>query len=104
NFARFMELIKGAQVPAEYQLSQNYPNPFNPETDITFGLPQAEKVTLTVYNLLGQVVDVLVDGPLKAGHHTVTWDASDMASGIYYYQLTANNGQWSQTRSMVLLK
>ncbi|UCE19411.1 MAG: thrombospondin type 3 repeat-containing protein [Gemmatimonadota bacterium] len=107
NFARFMELIKGAQVPAEYQLSQNYPNPFNPTTDIRYqiaGGTSPVHTTLKIYNLLGQEVQTLVDEVQEPGYYTVTWDASDSTSGIYFYQMTVNYGQWSQTRSLVLLK
>ena len=71
----------------EYILLQNYPNPFNPSTKIKFGLPDQEKVTLNVYNILGQRVVTLIDGELSAGYHTATFDASRLASGIYIYQL-----------------
>ena len=102
EYTRFMALVKQTEIPAEYHLAQNYPNPFNPETDIAFGLPHTCRVTLTVYNLLGQVVDVLVDGELKAGYHVITWDASDMVSSIYFYRLTSTD--FTDTKKMVVLK
>ncbi|MFQ6091699.1 MAG: T9SS type A sorting domain-containing protein [bacterium] len=102
DFARFMALVKGVQVPAEYRLSQNYPNPFNPETSIEYALPSKAKVRLSVYNVLGQEVKVLVDGQMEAGYHTVTLDAGQMASGVYFYRLEA--GSTVMTRKMVLMK
>jgi hypothetical protein len=94
-------------VPGRYQLSQNYPNPFNPQTHISYQLPQAAQVTLTVYNVMGQAVCRLVDGPQGVGEHAVTWHGVDdagrpVASGIYFYQLVC--GQFVETRKMLLLK
>ncbi|HOD65685.1 MAG TPA: VWA domain-containing protein [candidate division Zixibacteria bacterium] len=92
----------GGALPLSYGLAQNYPNPFNPTTAISFTLAAAGPVKLKVINLLGQTVATLVDGPLAQGSHTVTWDASAMASGTYFYRLTA--GAFTQTKKMVLLK
>jgi hypothetical protein len=80
----------------------NSPNPFNPSTDISFDLPTASQVSLEVYNVTGQKVATLVDDLLAAGRHTVTWDATDFASGVYLYRLTA--GDFVETRKMVLIK
>ena len=88
--------------PQTYELSQNYPNPFNPATKIDFAIPAASQVELRVYNMLGQEVATLVNGALTAGSHTVTFDASRLASGVYLYKLTA--GSFVSTRKMVLLK
>ena len=105
GYARFMALVKAeVGVPTEYSLAQNYPNPFNPVTSIEYSLSDAAKVKVEVYNLLGQVVDVLVNSEKEAGLHTVQWDASDMASGVYFYKLSVACGQWSATRRMVLMK
>jgi hypothetical protein len=78
------------------------PNPFNAETVIAFDLPEAGQVSLEVYNLMGQKVATLIDGNMPAGQHSVTWDASRFASGIYFYKLTA--GDKIITKRMTLLK
>jgi len=88
--------------PQTYALSQNYPNPFNPSTKIDFTLPASSQVELKVFNVLGQEVASLVSGTLTAGSHTVTFDASKLASGIYMYRISA--GSFVSTRKMVLLK
>ena len=87
--------------------AQNFPNPFNPTTNISFTLPVADQVTVTVYNLLGRQVKVLLDGYLGAGEHSVQWDGTDsdggtVSSGMYFYRIAA--GQHSVTRKMVLTK
>lgn len=92
----------GVNVPEDFVLHQNYPNPFNPETEISFGLPEPSMVTLTVYNVLGQVVDVLVDSHLDTGNYSVRWNGQNMASGIYFYQFRSNN--FSTTKRMLLMK
>jgi hypothetical protein len=93
---------KDQQLPLEFALHQNYPNPFNPSTEIGFALPHACDVRLEVFNVLGQRVVTLVDGYLPAGEHSVTWDASRHASGVYLYRLSA--GDVVETKSMILLK
>ncbi len=96
-----------ANLPTTYQLSQNYPNPFNPYTVIRFYLPQSGNITLSVYNIVGQKVAVLLDGYVNKGHGEVTWDGIDhsgrpAASGIYFYRLEA--AEVSITKRMTLLK
>jgi|GEM_PF-1317652 len=91
-----------AGVPASFDLSQNYPNPFNPSTKIDFTIPSSSQVVLKVFNVLGQEVASLVNGTMTAGSHTVTFDASKLASGVYLYKITA--GSFVSTRKMVLLK
>jgi len=89
--------------PTDYSLHQNFPNPFNPTTTIRFDIPQSSVVNLKVYNLLGQVVTTLVDGQnMSQGTYQVQWDAKDLASGIYLYQLEA--GDVTVSRKMILLK
>jgi hypothetical protein len=85
-----------------YALHQNYPNPFNPTTTITFDLPAAEHVTLSVYNLLGRKVDTLVNQRLAPGAHQVVFDAANLPSGTYYYTIEA--GEFKTTKTMVLAK
>jgi len=94
-------------IPSAYALSQNYPNPFNPETQIAYSLPEAGRVRLIVYNLLGQTVRTLVDEPQAAGRHSVRWDGRDeagrrLASGVYLYRLKAK--EFSAVRRMVMVK
>jgi|GEM_PF-2805473 len=91
-----------AEIPSTYVLYQNYPNPFNQETNIEFALPQAAEVTVTVYNVLGQVVEVLVDSALPAGYHVVHWNNEGVASGVYLYRIVAND--FVATRRMVLMR
>lgn len=86
----------------EYTLSQNYPNPFNPSTTISFSLPNAGTVKLTVYNLLGQEIKILVNGFKESGTHSYNFDAKDLNSGIYIYKLETAN--FTQTRKMMLVK
>ena len=96
NFKNDMDL------PQSFDLLQNFPNPFNPMTNISFSFPVSGEVTLIIYNLLGEEVIRLVDGFQPAGIYETSWDASSMASGIYFYRLQA--GDFVQTRKMVLLK
>jgi peptide deformylase len=83
-------------------LSQNYPNPFNPTTNIRFELARTERVSLKIYNIMGQEITTLVEGTLMAGSYQVPFDAADLASGVYFYRLSSPNR--SETRKMVLLK
>jgi len=99
--------LKGTALPMQYELSNNYPNPFNPETHISFSLPTAGEVRLSVYNVLGQQVKTLAAGTFEAGRHEVVWDGTDEAgdhvtSGIYLYRLEAGN--FLETKKMMLLK
>jgi len=85
-----------------YQLSQNYPNPFNPSTKIHLSLPKTTKVTVEVFNNLGQRVAILLDEIKSAGIHILNFDGSRLASGIYHYRFTTP--EFSQTKMMVLAK
>jgi uncharacterized protein (TIGR02145 family) len=91
-----------SDIPKEFLLLQNYPNPFNPSTVISYSLPSVSNVKLNVYNTLGQTVRVLESGYKNAGTYTVTFDASEFTSGIYFYKLEA--GQFTQVKKMMLIK
>ncbi len=89
-------------IPERFTLLQNYPNPFNPETKIEFHLSKNENVTLSVFNILGQEVEILFDGLLPAGVHTFNWNAKDLSGGIYFYKLSS--AKYSDIRKMMLVK
>jgi hypothetical protein len=99
-------------VPTDFALSQNYPNPFNPSTSIEFSVPVNSNVTVTIYNLLGQVVTTLVNEEVSAGHYSTVWNGVDdngfqVSTGVYLYEMktNGNNGtEYSQIKKMVLLK
>ncbi|RMG43553.1 MAG: T9SS C-terminal target domain-containing protein [Methanobacteriota archaeon] len=89
-------------VVKEFKLLGNYPNPFNPSTTIAFQIPKAEHVKLTVYNIAGEQVATLVNNYLEAGKYDVEFDARDLPSGIYFYQIQA--GEYQAVRRMALIK
>lgn len=88
--------------PKNFSLSQNYPNPFNPSTMINFGVPAAGRVKIVVYNQLGQQVAVIANREYPAGNYSVNFNASSLASGVYYYRI--ETGSFTQTKKMLLLK
>jgi hypothetical protein len=90
------------EFPVQCRLEQNYPNPFNPSTRIQYSLQHRSHVTLTVYNTLGQQVAQLVNDDIDAGYHDIQFNATNLASGVYFYRLQA--GGFVQTRSLVLLR
>ena len=94
--------VKENEIPTEFSLQQNYPNPFNPTTSIEFGLPKDSHVRLSVYNILGQEVNVLVNRNMSAGMHKVNFDASKLNSGMYIYRIEAD--KFVSVRKMLLLK
>ena len=97
------EIIIG--VPEKYNLSQNYPNPFNPVTKINFDLPADGIVTMKIFDVMGREVATIVNEYRTAGYHTVTFDAKGIASGIYFYRITAGTeGQYMMTRKMMVIK
>ncbi len=89
-------------IPEGYLLNQNYPNPFNPTTRIAFAIPKAGFVSLKMYDVLGREVATLVDETKQPGECSVTWDASGMPSGVYFYRLQA--GPFAETKKLILLK
>jgi len=92
----------GAELPQAFELKQNFPNPFNPSTSIEFNLPQQAEVQLRVYDMMGREVATLLNEARAAGSHSVIFDASNLASGVYVYRLQA--GSQVFTRKMVLIK
>ena len=94
--------------PFKYKLKQNYPNPFNPVTTISFSLPVLSRVSLKVYDITGRLVDEILSLNIKAGNHELQFDGSKLASGLYFYKLTAEsliskNG-YSNVKQMLLIK
>ena len=90
------------EIPSVYSLQQNYPNPFNPSTTIKFSLPLSGMVKLVVYDAAGKVVEELVNNELNAGNYEYSFNASQLASGVYFYKLTA--GSFSEVKKMALIK
>jgi hypothetical protein len=90
------------EVPAGFSLGQNYPNPFNPSTTIKFDIPKSENVKITIYDITGRIVNILVNKELKAGSYSVNWDASMYASGVYFYRIETKD--FTQTKKMLLIK
>ncbi|MCW8849599.1 MAG: T9SS type A sorting domain-containing protein [Melioribacteraceae bacterium] len=89
-------------IPERYSLEQNYPNPFNPTTNIIFNLPESGFVTVKIFNAIGQEVATLVNEELSAGQKSITFNAQNLTSGLYFYQLNAS--QYSETKKMIILK
>lgn len=92
----------GPAAPERFELLQNYPNPFNARTTIAFVMPSRGRVTVEIFNLLGQRVDGLLDSDLAAGRHEMTWDAGDRQSGVFFYRVAVDG--LTRTGRMVLLK
>ena len=96
-------MVSGDVIPATYSLDQNYPNPFNPSTKIEFSIPEdVNNVTLTIYNALGQRVAELVNSKMEAGKYSYIWNASDVATGLYIYELRTD--KFVSVKKMIMLK
>jgi len=89
-------------IPEGFALSQNYPNPFNPVTQISYTLKEAAVVKLEIFDITGELIATLADGPQDSGRHEVAFDAKDLPSGIYFYRLRA--GAFAQMKRMLLVK
>jgi len=88
--------------PKTFSLDQNYPNPFNPTTEIRYQLPENGHVKLEIYDVIGNLVTSLIDQEMNAGFHTVTWNASGLSSGIYFYRISSGN--FAATKKLILMK
>jgi hypothetical protein len=93
---------KENMIPHGYSLEQNYPNPFNPATSFSYTLPEATKVTISIFDLSGRKIETIVDDYRQAGTYLVKWDASGYATGIYFYRLSANG--FTTSKKMVFMK
>jgi hypothetical protein len=101
--------IKLKEIPNKFALEQNYPNPFNPTTTFKYDLPTESKVKLSIYNVLGQIVEILVDEIESAGYRSINWNAKDMVSGVYFYRLEASSvsdpsKSFVQVKKILLIK
>jgi hypothetical protein len=96
-----VDIVDGV-IPARFELAQNYPNPFNPSTVISFSIPEAQFTSLKVFNSIGQEVATLVNGEIKPGLYSVSFDAAGLPSGTYFYRLVTNS--FVETKRMMLIK
>jgi len=93
--------------PNTFILTQNYPNPFNPETVISFSIPEEGYLNLKIYNIRGELIDILSDGSISSGSHSIVWNASSFSSGVYFYKLGFENEaglKFSEAKKMLLAK
>lgn len=98
----FVDVKDEFQLPSVFELYQNYPNPFNPATTIKYDLPTSQRVTIKLYNLLGQEVRTLVDEDQEPGYKSVRVNAINLASGVYLYRVNA--GKFSMVKKMIMVK
>ena len=104
--------VETTERPVKFELLQNYPNPFNPSTKIKYSIPQTSQVQIKVFDILGNEITTLVNEEKPAGNYTMTWNAANLPSGVYFYQLLVSAsqskdgkaGSFIQTRKMILLK
>jgi hypothetical protein len=102
RFSEPVGIAETTDLPVTYNLGQNYPNPFNPSTKISFSLPEQGMVSLKVYDILGREAAVLIEGEMNAGNHSVVFDASALASGVYFY--TLRSADFNAVKKMLLLR
>ncbi len=100
KYLNTIEVVVGT--PDKYELLQNYPNPFNPVTKINYTIPVSSQVNISIYSIIGELVKILVNDQQEAGNYTVDFDGSNLASGTYFYRITA--GEFMQIKKMMLLK
>ena len=89
-------------LPKDFKLYQNYPNPFNPSTTVRYELPKTSHVIIKIYNSIGEEVTTLIDKTQPAGSYSVNFNAKNLSSGVYFYQIIADN--WVSTNKMLLVK
>lgn len=89
-------------IPTGYELKQNYPNPFNPTTQIGFSLPKSSNVQLQVFNVMGHLVETIVDRRMNSGYHMIEFDGNDLSSGLYVYRIITD--EFVNSKTMILLK
>ncbi|HEY6435246.1 MAG TPA: discoidin domain-containing protein, partial [Ignavibacteriaceae bacterium] len=99
---RFYKMNNGTELPTSFMISQNYPNPFNPSTTFSYSIAKQSKVLIRIYDIIGNEIETLVSEEKPVGTYELTWDASNLPSGVYLYQLTA--GDFIQTKKMILMK
>jgi hypothetical protein len=98
----FLKLTGNGELPKKFALLQNYPNPFNPSTTIKYDLPKDSRVSLKLFNILGQEVATLVNEEQKAGYRSVEWNAASVASGVYFYRI--QSGDFVASKKLLLLR
>ena len=89
-------------MPQQFELGQNYPNPFNQSTAIQISVPTRNRISITIYNIKGEVIEVLLDKEMQPGKHRILWDASNLAAGVYIYKMVA--GSFTDYKKCILLK
>jgi hypothetical protein len=102
DYPNYVEQNGKPEIPSRFYLSQNYPNPFNPSTNIQYAISNRQFVSLKVYDILGNEIEILANEEKPAGTYEQTWNAKNLPSGVYFYQLKA--GEFIQTKKMLLLK
>lgn len=98
----YTDAVEVEVVPNDYDLSQNYPNPFNPSTTIKFSVPKQTQLKINIYNMLGELIETISNGTYEAGYYTVSFNASNLPSGMYIYRIESSD--FVQVRKMVLIK
>ncbi|MEJ2242848.1 MAG: T9SS type A sorting domain-containing protein, partial [Candidatus Bathyarchaeota archaeon] len=95
-------IVVNNKIINDYRLSQNFPNPFNPSTKIEYSIPQSSQIQIKVFDVLGNEIKTLINEEKPSGAYELTWNAENLPSGVYFYQMRA--GGFVQTRKMILLK
>jgi hypothetical protein len=99
---KFYKINNGTESPTSFMLSQNYPNPFNPSTTFEYSIAKQSSVLIRIYDLIGNEIETLVNEEKPVGTYELTWNASNLPSGVYFYQLQA--GDFVETKKMILMK